>query len=255
MAHPIMNVGIYKGAAALAACEHWQQITAQNIASATTPGFHRTKVSFAGVLADSTRTGTAERPGQDVRGVMPQFGSKLDMQPGELRQTGEDTDFAIQGSGFFKVERPDGSAGYTRDGGFHINADRILVNRHGYPVQGDGGPITLRPEGGRISVSPEGMLIQGDTSIAKLAVYDFADPETLRPAGGGLLAPEDPNVQPQAVETPAIITGAIEGSNVRPLEEMVNLITVARTYEAAQRVVQASDEAAEKAIQTLGNPS
>jgi flagellar basal body rod protein FlgG len=255
MARPIMNVGIYKGAAALAACEQWQQITAQNIASATAPGFHRTEVSFAGVLADSTRTGTADRPGQEVRGVMPQFGSKLNMQPGELRQTGVDLDFAIQGAGFFRVERPDGSAGYTRDGGFHLNAERVLVNRQGYPVQGDGGPITLRPEGGRVSVNSEGMLIQGDTPIAKLAVFDFADLAALRPAGGGLLAPENPDVQPQAVESPAIITGAIEGSNVRPLEEMVNLITVARTYEAAQRVVQAHDEAAEKAIQTLGNPS
>jgi flagellar basal-body rod protein FlgF len=250
-----MNVGIYKGAAALAACEHWQQVTAQNIASATVPGFHRTEVSFAGTLADLTRTDAGSGAGKDVQGVMPEFTSKLDMQPGELRQTGEELDFAIQGAGFFKVERPDGSTGYTRDGSFHVNAERIVVNRQGYPLQGDGGPITLRPEGGRISVNAEGMLIQGDTPVAKLAIYEFADTGVLRPAGGGLLVPEDANVQPQTVERPAVITGAIEGSNVRPLQEMVNLITVARTYEAAQRIVQAEDEAAEKAIQTLGNPT
>lgn len=250
-----MNVGIYNGAAALAACERWQQITAQNIASATTPGFHRTEVSFAGVLGNATSGATGDRPAQDARDVVPQMVSKLDLQPGELRQTGEDLDFAIQGSGFFKVERPDGTAAYTRDGGFHANAERVLVNRKGLPVQGDGGPITLRPEGGRISVNAEGMLIQGNTAIAKLAVYEFADHGTLRPEGDGLLAPADPNTQPQAVERPSIITGAIEGSNVRPLHEMVNLITIARTYESAQRIVQAQDEAADKAIQALGNPT
>jgi flagellar basal body rod protein FlgG len=250
-----MNVGIYKGAAALAACERWQQITAENIASATAPGFHRTEVSFAGVLSGVTRPDGGGGLGQEVDGVMPQFTSKLDMQPGELRQTGEDLDFAIQGAGFFKVERPDGSTGYTRDGGFHINAERVLVNRQGFPVQGDGGPITLRPQGGRITVNSEGMLIQGDTPVAKLAVYEFADTGILRSAGGGLLVPEDASVQPQSVDRPAVITGAIEGSNVRPLQEMVNLITVARSYEAAQRVIQAEDQAADKAIQTLGNPS
>lgn len=253
MARPVMNVGIYQGASALAACEKWQQITAANIASSTVPGFHRTEVSFAGVLADSARTGTASQSGETSRGSMPKPVSKLDMQPGELRHTGEDLDFAIQGAGFFKVQRADGSAGYTRDGGFHVNAERVLINRQGYTVQGDGGPVTLRPEGGRISVNADGTIIQGDTQIGKIAVYDFADTAKLQAEGDGLLAPSDPNVVPSTVERPEVITGAIEGSNVRPLQEMVNLITLARSFEAAQRVVQISDEASDKAIQTLGN--
>lgn len=248
-----MNVGIYQGASALAACEKWQQITSRNIASATVPGFRRTEASFAGVLADATRTGSAGQTGQTVRGSMPETVSKLDLQPGDLRQTGEDLDFAIQGSGYFKVQRADGSAAYTRDGGFHVNAERVLMNRQGYAVQGEGGPVTLRQEGGRISVNADGTIIQGETEIGKISVYDFADTSKLQATQDGLLAPSDANVQPTAVTRPEVITGAIEGSNVRPLQEMVNLITLSRSFDAAQRIVQISDESADKAIQTLGN--
>jgi flagellar basal body rod protein FlgG len=253
MARPVMNVGIYQGAAALTACENWQQITSRNIASSTVPGFHRTEVSFAGVLGDSMRTGGASQSGQTVRGSMPQSVSKLDLQPGELRQTGEELDFAIQGTGFFKVQRTDGSAGYTRDGGFHTNAERVLVNRQGFAVQGDGGPVTLRAEGGRVSVNADGTIVQGDTQIGKIAVYDFSDTSKLQAASDGLLVSSDASVQPTTVERPEVITGAIESSNVRPLQEMVNLITLSRSFEAAQRVIQISDEASDKAIQTLGN--
>jgi flagellar basal-body rod protein FlgF len=253
MARPVMNVGIYQGAAALTACENWQQITAQNIASATVPGFHRTEVSFAGVLADTTRTGYPGQSGQTVHGSLPQSVSKLDLQPGDLRQTGEELDFAIQGGGYFKVQRSDGSAGYTRDGGFHVNADRTLMNRQGYTVLGDSGPVTLLSKGGRVSVNADGTIIQGDTQIGKIAVYDFSDTAKLQTTSDGLLMPSDADVQPSTVDHPAIITGAIEGSNVRPLREMVNLITLSRSFEAAQRVVQISDEADDKAIQTLGN--
>ena len=248
-----MNVGIYQGAAALTACENWQQITSRNIASATVPGFHRTEVSFAGVLADSTRTGGNSQSGQTVRASMPKSVSKLDLQPGELRQTGEDLDFAIQGSGFFKVQRADGTAGYTRDGGFHVNAERVLVNRQGYTVQGDGGPVTLRTEGGRVSVNADGTIIQGDKEVGKFAVFDFADKEKIRNTDDGLLESSDKNVQPTAVQRPEILTGAIESSNVRPLQEMVNLITLSRSFEAAQRIIQINDDASDKAIQTLGN--
>ena len=250
-----MNVAIYKGAATLAAFERWQETTAQNIAAASVPGFRRMGTSFEGALADVTRGGHGDNPGKGAPNVMPQVVMKLDLQPGELRNTGEELDFAIQGAGFFQVQRPDGSTAYTRDGGFHPNAERILVNRQGFPVQGDGGSLTLRPQGGRISVNAEGTLLQGDTPIGKLAVHDFPAETKLRYAGGGLIVPVDANAQSQTVDRPNIVSGALEGSNVKPLQEMVNLITITRAYEASQRVINAYDEASEKTIQSLGNPN
>ena len=250
-----MNVAIYKGAATLAAFERWQETTAQNIAAASVPGFRRVTASFSGVLADASRSGQNSALGKDARSIMPKVEMKIDLRPGEIRNTGEDLDFAIQGPGFFQVQRPDGTAGYTRDGGFHANADRVLVNRKGLPVQGDGGSITLLPKGGRISLNAEGTLIQGDTPIGKIAVQDFPETTKLHTGGDGLIVPEDPNATPQRVENPGVVSGAIEGSNVMPLQEMVNLIMISRTYETSQRVITAYDENSDKAIQMLGNPN
>lgn len=250
-----MNVAVYKGAASLSAVEHWQETTARNIAAASVPGYRRTTTSFSGVLADATRAGQSGGFGKDAAGIMPKIETKLDLRMGEIHNTGEELDFAIQGPGFFQVQRPDGSTGYTRDGGFHANADRVLVNRKGYPVQGDGGSIALLPKGGRISMNSEGQILQGDTPIGKLAVQDFPAKTKLKQDGDGLIIPEDPNATPQAVENPGVVGGALEGSNVKPLQEMVNLITISRTYESSQRVINAYDENSDKAIQILGNPN
>ena len=250
-----MNVAIYKGAASLSAVEHWQETTARNIAAASVPGYRRTTTSFSGALADATRAGQNAAFGKDGVGVMPKVETKLDLTIGEIHNTGEELDFAIQGSGFFQVQRPDGTTGYTRDGGFHPNADRVLVTRKGYIVQGDGGSITLLPKGGRISMNSEGIILQGDTPLGKLAVQDFPDKAKLKQDGDGLIVPEDPNMTPSAIEKPGVVNGALEGSNVKPLQEMVNLITISRTYESSQRVINAYDENADKAIQILGNPN
>lgn len=248
-----MNIGIYKGAAVLAACERSQENTANNIAGASVPGFRRAGMSFEAVLAERTHGSDGEHLAKGVKNVMPQAIKDLDLQPGELRSTGQELDFAIQGPGFFQVARPDGSMAYTRDGGFHANAERIIVNSQGYPVQGDGGPITLLPRGGRISVNAEGTLLQDTTPIGKIGVFDFDAADKLKNAGDGLLVPKNPEATPKSLDRPNLVSGAIEGSNVKLLREMVDLITVTRAHEAAKRIVQAHDENSEKAIQNLGS--
>ena len=250
-----MNVGVYQGAASLSALERWQEIISQNIAAASVPGFKKTEASFASVLGETERVGGEGRSAKEVRGVMPSTVSEISMRQGELRSTGSELDFAIQGSGFFQVQRPNGELGYTRDGGFQLSPERTLVTKQGFPVMGDSGPLTLKAGGGRISINAEGTLLQGDTPIAKIGVYDFQDPKSLTRVGDGLLAPADQNAQPQAVERPSVLSGNLESSNVSPLQEMVNLVTVSRAYEASQRVIFAHDENTGKAIETLGNPN
>jgi flagellar basal body rod protein FlgG len=245
-----MNIGLYQGAASMAASEKLQAIVSQHIASSSVPGFRKSEPAFATVLGDATRSDS----GATSNGVMPQLTDRISMRTGELRNTGNETDFAIDGPGFFQIQRTDGTNGYTRDGEFRVNADRILVNKHGHPVMGDGGPITFRPGGGRISINPEGSILQGDIPVAKLPIYEFADPQVLRRVEDGMLAPKDGSA-PQPMERASVLTSTLEGSNVKPLEEMVNLITIARSYESSQRVITAHDEAADKAIQILGNPN
>src|SRR5438093_1616043 len=127
MSRTHMNIGVYKGAAALGAYEKWQEIISQNLAAGSVPGFKKNEIAF--------------------------------------------------------------------------NA-------------GDG----------PISINAEGMGFQRDQQIAKLAVYDFKDPQKLRRLGDGLLAPPTGGEQPQRPERPSILGGFIEGSNVSPMTEMVNLI-------------------------------
>lgn len=251
----LMNVGVYQGAASLAALERWQEIISQNIASASVPGFKKTETAFASVLAETERLGDEGRLGREFRGVMPGQVSELSMKQGELGSTGNDLDFAIQGNGFFQVQRPNGQTGYTRNGAFQVNAERTLVTPQGYPVMGDGGPLTLKAGGGSISVNADGILMQGSTPVGKIGVYEFRDTRSLARVGDGLLATADPNDQPQPAERPAVLSGVLESSNVSSLLEMVNLVSVGRAYEASQRVIFAHDENTGKAIETLGNPN
>lgn len=249
-----MNVGCYLSASSLAALERWQTVISENIASGSAPGFKKTEATFSSVLGWTGHVGGEGALGQPVRGEMPTSITQINTQQGELRTTGGDTDFAIQGPGFFQVQRPNGEVGYTRDGEFHLNAERMLVTKQGFPVMGDNGPITLGAGGGRLSVNADGVLLQGETPVGRLAVYDFSEPQNLRRMGDGLFRPTG-NAAPESVERPAVLNGALEGSNVSPLREMVNLIAVARAYEANQRVIFAHDGHTGKAIETLGNPN
>jgi flagellar basal-body rod protein FlgF len=246
-----MNIGAYQGAASLAALERWQGIISENLAAQSVPGFRKTEASFASVLGGDIRGG--ERSAATAKGVLPSAVSRINMQPGQIRTTGAEFDFAIEGPGFFQIQRPDGTTGYTRDGEFHVNAERTLVNKLGYPVLGDGGPVALRPEGGRVSINADGAIVQGDQIVGRIGLVDFADPSVLRRIGDGLLGAGD-GTAPTPIERPKVVSGALESSNVVGLQEMVNLITVSRAYAASQRVIQTADENAGKAIQSLGNP-
>jgi len=94
--------------------------------------------------------------------------------------------------------------------------------------------------------------VQGQQQISRLGVVDFADPSVLRRGGDGLLVSDGP--QGAAIERPRVMHRALEGSNVQPVKEMINLVTVGRAYEMAQKVIQAHDEVANKAVQVLGAP-
>lgn len=239
----------------MAACERWQQATSQNIASASVPGYKKTETAFSSVMADSMKTGGTEFfGGRTITNVQPEMAGKISLQGGTMRSTGSELDFAVQGPGFFQVQRPDGSTGYTRDGEFHLTPERTLVNKQGFAVMTDGGPLTFRPEGGRVSVNADGTVIQGSTSVGKIPVYDLDKIAKLKRIGDGLMAPAD-NAAVAPMEQPNVLNNTLETSNVQPMEEMVNLITVSRAYESAQKIVQTHDEALDKAIQVLGNPN
>ncbi|QNU67422.1 flagellar hook-basal body protein [Ruminiclostridium herbifermentans] len=178
---------------------------------------------------------------------------------GQLSQTGSKLDFAISddGSGvspaFFTVGMMDGNNNnnineyYTKDGSFTINSNNQLVTKEGYLVMGEKGPITLSDT--EFSVNEKGEIIQDGKLVDRLKITQFADATKLRKFGNNLIQ----NTDSEVVEfTGNVLQGYSEQSNVNVVDEMVDMITVMRAYEASQKVLQAQDNTLEKAVTEVG---
>ena len=249
-----MNVSLYQAASALNANARWQEVISENMASASIPGFKKQELSFEAVRAGMLTPNGAFASTQPV--ALPATRTSLNFSPGQIVRTDGNTDFAIEGKGFFEVQLPNGSTAYTRDGEFKINAQGQLVTKQGYLVMGDGGPIQIdRSLSTGINVAPDGTVSQASETRGKLNLVSVNDPNLLTPAGGGFFIARNPALQTESDATSTIRQGYIEGSNTSAVSEMANLITVMRAYEANQRVVQMQDERMGRAISELGSPN
>ena len=246
-----MVEGIYNNAASLTALEKWQAAITQNLVASKVAGFKKT--NFA--VESDEQVKTKYEPGESAArhtGGLPVRTTSINFTPGEIEQTQKPTDIAIDGPGFFQVQGADGKNLYTRNGEFQFNNENTLVTRHGLTVLGDGGPITIDPEQGAVTFAKDGTISQGNNLLGRLQLYGFNDPQSLiRVEGGYFEAPDDAN--PEALEDGQVVQGAIESSNVLPMEELVSLIQVARAYEASQRSMLSSDDLISKAINSLGS--
>jgi len=237
---------------ALAQEKRMQMIT-NNLANVGTSGFKKDIPLFEGMMP--TRD-LFSMPLEGAQGTSTTFGtlrgSFTDLTPGAIRTTGEPLDVAIEGEGFFAVQTPGGTR-YTRNGQFTLNADGVL-SMGDYPVQGSGGPITL-PQGSVIIDAKGAILVRGiepgaaPVEIDLLQIYRFSDPHALQKVGGNLFHAVGGGASP--VEEGRLVQGALETSNVNPVEEMVAMIEVMRLYEAAQKAIQTADEIAGKAANEI----
>jgi flagellar basal-body rod protein FlgF len=246
-----MVEGIYTNAASLSALERWQQTISQNLASANVAGFKKANFAIESDRNKSTEYSPGGVAAAQHSGGIPSRTTSVNFAPGDMKVTGKNTDFAVDGPGFFQIQNSDGKNLYTRDGEFHINQDNVLVTKEGLPVLGDGGPITVDPEKGELVVAKDGSISQGDNLLGRLNLYDFDDPDQLTRVEGGFFEPPEGS-NPQALDQVSITQGSIESSNVAPMAELVNLIAVSRAYEAAQRSVTSHDDLISKAINSLG---
>jgi flagellar basal body rod protein FlgG len=246
-----MVEGIYNNAASLTALEKWQAAITQNLVASKVAGFK--KSNFA--IESDEKVKTNYNPQQNAArhtGGLPVRTTSINFTPGEIEQTQKPTDVAIDGPGFFQIQGADGNNLYTRNGEFQFNNENTLVTRHGLQVLGDGGPITIDPEQGAVTIAKDGTISQGNNLLGRLQLFNFEDPQGLiRVEGGYFEAPEGAN--PEALEDGELVQGAIESSNVLPMEELVSLIQVARAYEASQRSMLSHDDLVAKAINSLGS--
>ncbi|NMB33746.1 MAG: flagellar hook-basal body complex protein [Clostridium sp.] len=173
---------------------------------------------------------------------------------GQLVETGNSLDMAIDNSdeSFFTVAVPTGDGGfrecYTRDGSFILDADGYLTTKEGYPVMGRGGAIILETD--NFNITDEGLIVSNGQVIEGLLLRTFEDTGTLRKVGSNLVERTEGT---QELEFDGVIRqGYIEQSNVNSINEMINMITVMRSYEANQKVLQAQDGTLEKAVNEIG---
>lgn len=250
-----MNVGLYQSASALSALERWQDAVSQNITSSQTTGYRKRTVNFSTQTAGELLANPHARIGSQssVALQFPKLASGINFVSGETQPTHRELDVAIQGQGFFEIQRPDGSRAYTRNGEFHVRADRTLVTSGGAEVLTDGGsPITLLPNGGPVGINQDGSIFQGTTSLGRLAVRKFADNAQLVPTAGGCFVPAPGAPAPESVDKPELLQGYLEASNVTPLREMVDLVLISRAYEANQKIITTVDQQMQKTLDALG---
>ena len=167
-----MNVSLYQAASALNANARWQEVISENMASASIPGFKKQELTFEAVRAGMLSPNKAGATSSPVS--LPATRTHLNFSPGDVRRTDGNTDFAIEGKGFFEVQLPSGNSAYTRDGEFKLNAQGQLVTKQGYLVMGEGGPIQLdRSLSTGMTVAP--LQVMGGLPAVNGAVYD--DPQ------------------------------------------------------------------------------
>lgn len=225
-----------------------QGAVAHNIANATSTGFRAEMHKLRGVevLSESLPS----------RAFVVDASVATDFTPGAINFTGNSFDVAIEGKGWFAVQGADGREAYTRNGSFEVSANGILQTRNGQPVIGDGGPITIPPDNevvigadGSISaLEPGGAVVN---LVGQLKRVNPPEQDLVRGEDGlfrlrnGGVAPVD-----DAVKTAG---GYLEGSNVNVVDQLVQMISLARQFEMQTRMIQTAETNDQAAARVLSN--
>ncbi|GBF33209.1 flagellar basal-body rod protein FlgG [Desulfocucumis palustris] len=230
-------------------------ISSNNIANISTNSFKRGRAEFAdllyGKMADCGRpvnlTGNAGEPlmgsGSRVVAVNTVF------EQGVVKETGRPLDIAISGNGFFRVELPDGSYAYTRDGNFQLTSERTLVTAGGYKLQPE---ITLPENYKSFDITPGGTVIVTDdggeaTELGNILLYKFPDGDGLKHTGGNLYAQTDQSGDaeegvPGENGLGQLLQQNLEMSNVDLAEEMAVVIESQRALQAGAQSLKTADQ-------------
>jgi flagellar basal-body rod protein FlgG len=241
-------------------------VISNNLANASTTGFKRDKANFEDLLYQTHRQpgGATSEQTNLPSGLQVGTGARISsttkqFTQGNLTQSGNALDVAINGRGFFEVLMPDGTSAYTRDGSFQINAEGELVTNSGYPVL----PGIQIPQGTQsITIAADGTVSAkladeaAEVQIGALTLTDFVNPAGLQAAGENLFretgASGPPNGgQPGTNGVGLLVQGSLESSNVNVVEELVSMIEAQRAYELNAKAVSTTDQMLGFLSQTL----
>lgn len=230
---------------------------ANNLANVGTNGFKRGGVVFEDLMYDNLRQAGAATGEQGTlpTGLQVGLGSRVaastrNYAQGNLQNTGNHLDLAIKGAGFFQVQLPDGSTGYTRDGAFQLDPNGQVVTAAGHPLQPG---LTVPANAQSVTIAADGTVsvtLAGEAApqqIGQLQLATFVNPAGLDPRGQNLFAETAasgaPNVANAGVDGHgSLLQGYVEGSNVNVVEELVAMIATQRAYELNSKAIQTTDQ-------------
>ncbi len=238
-------------------------VISHNLANVSTNGFKRSRPVFEDLIYQTLRQPGAQASQQSQvpsglqlgTGARPVATERIFLQ-GNLQQTGNTLDLAVQGNGFFQIQLADGSLAYTRDGAFQVNSDGTLVTANGDILQPQ---VTIPPDAVSISIAKDGTVTvtqPGNVSNTQgpIQLTNFINPAGLQSIGDNLyqetVASGTPNTSNPGINGLGTLQqGFIETSNVNVVEELINMIQAQRAYEINSKSIQASDQMLQRLVQ------
>jgi flagellar basal-body rod protein FlgG len=252
-----MNRSLYIAATGMNAQQAQMDVISNNLANVGTNGFKGSRAVFEDLLYQTTRQPGANSTQQTELASGVQLGTGVQQvaterlyTQGNLQQTGNSKDVAINGQGFFQVTMPDGTTAYTRDGSFQTNAQGQLVTSSGYQLNP---AITIPQNATSMTIGSDGTvsIVQSgstnSTTVGAIQLATFINPAGLEARGENLFSETGssgaPNVsQPGLNGAGSLQQGYVEASNVNVVQELVNMIQTQRAYEINSKAVTTSDQ-------------
>jgi len=252
-----MNAALWAAKTGLDAQQTRMTVTSNNLANVATNGFKKGRAVFEDLIYQnvkqvgaSTSQDTLSPSGLSLGTGVRVVATEKNYSQGNLLTTNNTFDLAVQGRGFFQIQLPDGTTGYTRDGSFQTNAQGELVTSSGYRVQ----PGITIPDGAQsVAVGTDGVVtvqIAGQTAavqVGSIQLVDFVNPSGLQARGENMVLETASSGPPQA-GTPGLnglgtlAQGSLESSNVNVVEELVNMIETQRAYEMNSKAISTTDQ-------------
>lgn len=224
---------IYTAMTGANAAQYRQQLLANNLANASTPGFRAELATFRAV--------PVRGDGSSTRVFALEATAGHSDAPGPVTNTGRNLDVAVRGGSYLTVQALDGTEAYSRAGALEVSSDGTLVNAQGLPVLSDGGPITV-PERAQVIIGEDGTVSaslpgQPAQALGRMKLVTPDEENRLQRGADGLFRSSQGD--PMAADANARVqSGALEGSNVNPVEAMVGMIAVSRQFEVQMRMLQ-----------------
>ncbi len=239
-----MNNTGYISLSRQAATRRQMEIIANNIANASTPGFRAERLMFAEYVGKGA--------GVERMSFVQDVGMVRDLREGQVEETGNPLDLAIKGEGYFAVKFEDEIL-YTRNGRFRLDDAGQIVNALGALLLDEKDrPINVGKESTKLEIARDGTVVTQEGEVGRIRVVRFENEQALTRVDGGHLRTDQ---SPQSTEDALVIQSSLEGSNVRPIVEITNMIDALRSYQNAQQMVTNEHDRVLKTIESLTRAS